>query len=96
MLVCVRSIGGRYSAGGLVARAAIAQLHAEGLFKRLDPRSFVTVATPHLGMRPFGIGPASAGAVLLRPLANMLGGRTVLEILQLDEQVWVRASIDGG
>ena len=41
----------RYSLGGLMCRFAIGKLLAEGIFDRVSARNFVTVATPHMGIR---------------------------------------------
>jgi Putative serine esterase (DUF676) len=42
-----------YSAGGLFLRYAVGVLHAEGFFAahKLHCEAFITVATPHLGIR---------------------------------------------
>ncbi|BCS23541.1 lipase ROG1 family protein [Aspergillus puulaauensis] len=43
-----------YSIGGLVARYAVGLLESRGIFIDLDPMTFTTFATPHLGVRsPF-------------------------------------------
>lgn len=40
-----------YSAGGLIARYCVGLLHAEGFFDKVTPTHFVTIATPHMGIR---------------------------------------------
>ncbi|ORY14453.1 lipase/serine esteras-like protein [Clohesyomyces aquaticus] len=40
-----------YSMGGLIARYAIGLLFHKGLFDRIAPVNFTTIATPHLGVR---------------------------------------------
>ena len=38
-----------YSLGGLILRYAVGRLFTLGLFKQVEPISFITLATPHLG-----------------------------------------------
>lgn len=40
-----------YSLGGLIGRFAMGILELEGFFDKVEPMYFVTMATPHLGIR---------------------------------------------
>ena len=40
-----------YSMGGLVARYALGLLYSRGVFDKLQAANFITIATPHLGVR---------------------------------------------
>ncbi|KAH3900182.1 putative hydrolase SCDLUD_003153 [Saccharomycodes ludwigii] len=42
-----------YSMGGLVARYCMGKLYAANVFSRMKPKSFITFATPHIGVEFF-------------------------------------------
>jgi hypothetical protein len=77
-----------YSAGGLVNRVAVGLLHADGFFRSVAPRAFVTFATPHLGndnaalLRRVLTSVCGSGCV--RAVANVLGGPTVQQMFLVD------------
>ncbi|KAI9472351.1 MAG: putative serine esterase-domain-containing protein [Benjaminiella poitrasii] len=59
-----------YSLGGLIMRYAIGILGERGFFDTIQPQSFVTFATPHMGVRL----PSSS---LLSLMFNLISGRLV-------------------
>lgn len=59
-----------YSLGGLIARYALGLLYMRGWLERLEPVSFTTFATPHVGVR-------SPLKGLQNHVWNVLGARTV-------------------
>lgn len=79
-----------YSAGGLFNRFAIGLLEAAGFFERVRPQHFVTIATPHYGVRA---SPRRLWGRLFNSLtdltASFVGGRTVAQLTLSD-------SDDGG
>ncbi|RAL50343.1 hypothetical protein DM860_008017 [Cuscuta australis] len=88
-----------HSLGGLIARHAISALHtpsssnakcgpARGLIAGLEPIHFITLATPHLGVRgnkqlPFLLG-VSALERLAVPMAPVFVGRTGSQLFLTD------------
>uniref|UniRef100_A0A7S3Y7Z1 DUF676 domain-containing protein n=1 Tax=Lotharella globosa TaxID=91324 RepID=A0A7S3Y7Z1_9EUKA len=76
-----------YSAGGLIARQAIALLDQGGYFGegKLTPLNFVTVASPHCGIRR---NPKLlSGRILnqlLGPLSGFMAGDTGRELALMD------------
>jgi len=74
-----------YSAGGLIIRYAIGILHDFNFFDHVKPHKFITVATPHLGVR-FS-GETSIGPIVDRALpfcSNLYGGRSLQQLCLLD------------
>lgn len=57
-----------YSLGGLISRYVIGQLYEVGLFNYIQPGTFTTFATPHLGVRFFKDN-------IFDHVANFLGSR---------------------
>lgn len=56
-----------HSNGGLVSRFALGDLESRGLLERWQPRTFLTLASPHLGVFAFGRWPPS----LVQPIARL-------------------------
>jgi hypothetical protein len=54
--------------GGLISRYAVGLLYSRGVFEKIQPISFTTFATPHLGIRHISPG-------IFHNLANLLGPR---------------------
>ncbi|XP_072978162.1 uncharacterized protein [Typha angustifolia] len=77
-----------HSLGGLFARYAIAILYSSGTIAGLEPMNFITLATPHLGVRgkrqlPFLLG-VPILEKLARPLAPIFAGRTGRQLFLMD------------
>lgn len=74
-----------YSAGGLFNRYAIGLLEAAGFFQRVSPQHFVTIATPHYGVRA---SPRRLWGRFFNALTDItssfVGGRTVAQLTLSD------------
>lgn len=76
-----------YSAGGLYMRYAVGLLHAEDYFQKKGIKcdAFVTMATPHLGVRHSyrsQVGRARNGVITM--LGNLYGGRSLDQMMLED------------
>jgi hypothetical protein len=74
-----------YSLGGLINRHAIGLLYAQGFFKSIKPRTFVTFATPHLGGRSYHTG-------FWKAFYDSIGSRT---LSLTGKQLFLEDKVDG-
>jgi hypothetical protein len=81
---CISFIG--YSAGGLFNRYCIALLHRNDFFINIKPLHFITIATPHIGVRNSSRNPV--GKVMnftADRLVYLHAGRTGKQIMLIDD-----------
>jgi len=76
-----------YSAGGLVARNAVGKLYKEKFFDHVAPGKFITIATPHIGVRYshrklFG---KMMNLAILPLFSNLFGGKSLVQMSLLDK-----------
>ncbi|VVT44467.1 uncharacterized protein SAPINGB_P000426 [Magnusiomyces paraingens] len=77
-----------YSLGGLIARYAIGLLHSYRLFDTVNPHSFTTFASPHVGVLALGRGPV---AFLYNAIAPYVLSYTSRQLCLVD-----RSAVHGG
>jgi alpha-beta hydrolase superfamily lysophospholipase len=72
-----------HSLGGLYARAMLAPLAAAGVFDRIQPVNFVTLAAPHLGCRQLMKRYTQVGSVLNSSLSSSSSHRVAQALTTL-------------
>eukprot|EP00743_Colponemidia_sp_Colp-15_P002591 GILK01002807.1.p1 GENE.GILK01002807.1~~GILK01002807.1.p1 ORF type:complete len:430 (-),score=56.31 GILK01002807.1:273-1562(-) len=82
-----------HSLGGLYARFCIGRMYVCGLFSRVVPYNFITLATPHLGVRRPRSLAKGFGAALFNSTFSMVGssffGKTGKQLLLKDRYYFV-------
>ncbi|KAG0340817.1 hypothetical protein BG000_010997 [Podila horticola] len=73
-----------YSLGGLIGRFAMGMLAEEGFFDEVEPVYFVTMATPHLGIRQ---PPLSNWSKIFNFLSSRMLSRTGEQLQLIDDYV---------
>ncbi|KAG0026504.1 hypothetical protein BGZ82_009449 [Podila clonocystis] len=73
-----------YSLGGLIGRFAMGMLAEEGFFDEVEPVYFVTMATPHLGIRQ---PPLSNSSKIFNYLSSTMLSRTGEQLQLIDDYV---------
>ncbi|KAF9577693.1 hypothetical protein BGW38_006933, partial [Lunasporangiospora selenospora] len=73
-----------YSLGGLIGRFAMGLLDMEGFFDRIEPMYFVTMATPHLGIRQ---PPKSRLSRVFNYLSSRMLSRTGEQLQFVDDYI---------
>ncbi|KAG0055195.1 hypothetical protein BGZ83_009371 [Gryganskiella cystojenkinii] len=92
-----------YSLGGLIGRFAMGILELEGFFDKVEPMYFVTMATPHLGIRKpakttwsrffnfFSSRMLSRSGEQMQLIDNYIGGKPVLLVMSDPQGIFVHA-----
>jgi len=70
------------SLGGLYARYAVMKLYSDGKIANLEPMNFMTIASPHLGVRKYTWGVMYPKTMF--PIASVLFGQTGKELFLHD------------